>query len=270
MDGASADMVFTDPPYNVDYEGGNGLKIQNDKMENDAFYQFLFEAYKNMINHTKEGGGIYVCHADSEGLNFRKAMIDAGWLLKQCLVWVKNSLVMGRQDYHWRHEPILYGWKPGAAHNWFGDRKQTTVKEVPRDISISKQEDGKYLITFLDGLRDISFKVDNYEIIEPGDDTVWRIDKPKKNDVHPTMKPIELCANAIRNSSARGQIVLDLFGGSGSTLITSEQLKRRCYMMEFDSVYSDVIVERYIELKEGDSDVFLLRDGKQYHYSDLI
>lgn len=204
MDGNKADMVFTDPPYNVDYTGKtkDALTIQNDHMDNDTFYQFLSSAYTSMFDATNEGGAIYVCHADSEGLNFRKGMIDTGWLLKQCIIWVKNNIVLGRQDYHWKHEPILYGWKPGASHRWNGDRKQSTV---------------------------------------------WEFDKPLRNADHPTMKPIGIPARAIQNSSKEGNIILDVFGGSGSTLLAAEQTDRICYTSELDPKYCDVIVKRYEE-----------------------
>lgn len=205
MDGQLASMVFTDPPYNVDYEGKTeeSLKIMNDKMDDNQFYQFLFDLYSSMINATEEGGAIYVCHADSEGANFRRAMTDAGWLLKQCIVWVKNQIVIGRQDYQWQHEPILYGWKPGAPHKWNGDRKQSTV---------------------------------------------WFFDKPQRNGEHPTMKPVPLVAKAIQNSSKKGEIVLDVCGGSGTTLIAAEQTERICYMSEMDPKYCDVIKKRYEKL----------------------
>lgn len=202
MDGTEANMIFTDPPYNVDYVGKtkNSLTIKNDKMDGSKFYQFLFDALTNMFNVTTPGGAIYVCHADSEGKNFRTAMTDAGWFLKQCLIWVKNSMVMGRQDYQWKHEPILYGWKPGAPHKWFGGRANTTV---------------------------------------------WNFDKPLKNAEHPTMKPIGISAKAISNSSRRGDVILDLFCGSGSTLMAAEQLGRTCFGMELDPLYCDVIVKRW-------------------------
>jgi DNA modification methylase len=204
MNGEFASMVFTDPPYNVDYVGKtkDALKIKNDKMGNQQFYQFLLDSFSNMFAVTQPGGGIYICHADSEGINFRSAMVDSGWNLKQCIVWVKNTIVMGRQDYHWQHEPILYGWKPGQAHQWMGDRKQSTV---------------------------------------------WEFDKPSRNGDHPTMKPLGIPARGIKNSSKVGGVVLDLFLGSGSTLIACEQTGRICYGMELDPKYCDVIVRRYEE-----------------------
>lgn len=195
-----ADLIFTDPPYNVDYEGGNGLKIQNDSMNDESFFQFLMCAFSNMLLVSKPGSAIYVCHADSEGANFRLSMKKSGWLLKQCLIWVKSSLVMGRQDYHWQHEPILYGWAPGASHNWYADRKQTTV---------------------------------------------WHFDKPRKNGEHPTMKPVELIEQAAINSSKQNDVVLDLFGGSGTTLIACERTGRQARLMELDPKYCDVIIERW-------------------------
>lgn len=204
MNGKLANMVFTDPPYNVDYVGKtkDALKIKNDKMGNQQFYQFLLDSFSNMYAVTHPGGGIYICHADSEGINFRTAMVDAGWNLKQCIIWVKNTIVMGRQDYHWQHEPILYGWKPGQAHQWMGDRKQSTV---------------------------------------------WEFDKPSRNVDHPTMKPLGILARGIKNSSKIEGIVLDLFLGSGSTLIAAEQTGRICYGIELDPKYCDVIVRRWEE-----------------------
>lgn len=249
MGGKQADMIFTDPPYNVDYEGSNGKKIKNDNMEDSAFYQFLYDAFVAMYTVLKEGGPIYVCHADSEGLNFRKAFKDAGFLMKQCLIWVKNSLVLGRQDYHWKHEPILYGWKPGAAHAWYGGRKQDTVVEEDVDLVIQKEGD-HFVLSFSNGIKSVMVKVPSYEIVFSGDDsdsTTWRIEKPKKNADHPTMKPIALCARAIQNSSKPGELVLDPFGGSGSTLIACEQTGRTCFTMEFDPIYCDVILRRFEE-----------------------
>jgi DNA modification methylase len=217
LDGNLVDMVFTDPPYNVDYEGTAG-KIKNDKMEDDTFYLFLYDAFQNMFDHTKPGGAIYVCHADTEGLNFRNAFKNAGYKLAECLIWVKNALVLGRQDYHWRHEPILYGWKEGAAHYFVDDRTQ---------------------------------------------DTIWEYNKPKRNEEHPTMKPLELVGKAISNSSRRHESILDLFGGSGSTMIASDQLDRKSYLMELDEKFVDVIVKRYIKHKESCDKCYLIRNGKR-------
>lgn len=216
MDGKLADMVFTDPPYNVNYEGSDGQSIQNDDMGDEEFHSFLLLVFKNLIDSIKEGAPTYVCHADSEGLNFRSAFKEAGFKLAQCLVWIKNSFTIGRQDYQWQHEPILYGWKPGAGHYFVDDRSQATA---------------------------------------------WFYDKPKKNDLHPTMKPLELVGQAINNSSLVGQLVLDLFGGSGSTLIASYKSKRTCYSMELDEKYADVIVKRYIKNKGSYENCYLVRDG---------
>lgn len=202
MNNEKADFILTDPPYNVDYEGktAEALKIQNDHMENNKFYEFLESAFKNMYDAIKDGGSIYVFHADTEGLNFRNAFLNAGFKLAQCLVWVKNTFVMGRQDYQWRHEPILYGWKEGAGHYFINDRKQSTVLEF---------------------------------------------DKPTRNAEHPTMKPVDLLVYLIKNSCKQDELILDLFGGSGSTLIAAEQIQRRCYLMELDPKYCDVIVKRW-------------------------
>jgi DNA modification methylase len=202
MDGQLADLVFTDPPYNVDYTGGTkrALKISNDHMADVAFYQFLFDSMTSAFLAARPGAAIYVCHADTEGLNFRRAFVDSGWDHKQVIVWVKQHFVMGRQDYHWRHEPILYGWKPGAAHTWYGDRTQSTV---------------------------------------------WEFDRPMRSVDHPTTKPVTLIEYAIRNSSAAGALVLDLFGGSGSTLVAAEKSERRAHVCEIDPVYVDVIWRRY-------------------------
>lgn len=205
MNNEIADLIVSDPPYNVNYEGAtkDKLKIENDNMSNDEFYQFLETAFINMFDSIKEGGSIYVFHADTEGLNFRKAFINAGFKLAQCLVWVKNTFVMGRQDYQWGHEPILYGWKEGASHYFTESRKESTILEF---------------------------------------------EKPSKNAEHPTMKPIDLLVYLIKNSSKEDELILDLFGGSGSTLIAAEQTKRKCYAMELDAKYCDVIVKRWENL----------------------
>jgi DNA modification methylase len=223
VDGKQVDMIFTDPPYNVDYEGTAG-KIKNDKMEDNSFYLFLYDAFYNMFQNVKAGGAIYVCHADTEGLNFRNAFKNAGFKLAECLIWVKNALVLGRQDYHWRHEPILYGWKEGAAHYFVDDRSQ---------------------------------------------DTIWEYNKPRKNEEHPTMKPLELVGKAISNSSRRHETILDLFGGSGSTMIASDQLDRKSCLMELDERFVDVIVKRYIKHKETNDKCYLIRNGKRSKLSSF-
>ena len=205
MNSQEADMLLTDPPYNVDYEGktSEALKIENDNMSETEFYNFLLDSFKNIFDSIKYGGSAYVFHADTEGLNFRNAFKSCGFKLAQCLVWVKNTFVMGRQDYQWRHEPILYGWKPGAGHYFVNNRKQSTVLEF---------------------------------------------DKPSRNAEHPTMKPVDLLVYLIKNSSKENDLILDLFGGSGSTLIAAEQTQRRCYTMELDPKYCDVIIKRWENL----------------------
>ncbi len=224
MDGNKADMIFTDPPYNIAYEGGSKKRerIKNDKM-ND-FYPFLLNVYTNLMEYSKAGSSIYVTHADSERINFTKAFIDAGFYLSSVIIWVKNNATFGRQDYKWRHEPILYGWNSKGSHRYYGEMTE---------------------------------------------DTVWEIKRPSVSIEHPTMKPIELIVRALKNSSVKDNIVLDVFGGSGSTLIACEQLNRICYMMELDEKYVDVIVNRYIKFKESDEDVFLIRDGVQIPYKEV-
>ncbi|WP_067936370.1 site-specific DNA-methyltransferase [Alicyclobacillus kakegawensis] len=251
MSGHKAQMVFTDPPYNVDYTGKtkDALKIQNDKMDDREFYEFLRAAFRNAYEVTVQGGAIYIAHADSQGHNFRLAMVDSGWLMKQCIVWVKNSMVLSRQDYQWRHEPILYGWKPGAAHSWYGGRKQTTVIESPEGLEITEDERG-VIITVSSGLETVMLRVPSYEVLYSGADegtTVWRFEKPVKSREHPTMKPIPLVARAIQNSSKKGEIVLDMFLGSGTTLMASEQTGRVCYGLELDPKFCDVIIRRWEE-----------------------
>ena len=203
MNGNKVDLLITDPPYNVNYEGGNGLKIKNDNMDNDNFRKFLTDAFSTADSVMKEGAVFYIWHADSEGYNFRGACFDNNWKVRQCLIWNKNSMVMGRQDYHWKHEPCLYGWKDGASHLWASDRKQTTILDF---------------------------------------------DKPTKNAEHPTMKPVKLFDYQIKNNTKKDDIVLDLFGGSGTTLIACEQNGRISYNMELDPKYVDVIIDRWEEL----------------------
>ena len=193
MDGLHANLVVTDPPYNVAYESADGKKIQNDSMADETFYAFLLAAFRNMAAHLAEGGSAYVFHADTEGLNFRRAFREAGFHISGVCVWVKNSLVLGRSPYQWQHEPVLYGWLPNGKHKWFSDRKQSTV---------------------------------------------WKFDKPRRSKDHPTMKPIPLLAYPIKNSSAPNGVVMDLFGGSGSTLMACEETDRICRTMELDPRYA--------------------------------
>lgn len=228
MDGQMARMMLTDPPYNVNYEGTAG-KIENDNMSDDNFYEFLCAAFTQMYENAEQGCPIYVFHSDSEGLNFRKAYKEAGFKLAECLVWVKNALVMGRQDYQWRHEPILYGWKEGAGHHWYGARNKTTVFDDTADIDKMKKEDMSTLL---------------HEIMD-APSTILYENKPTINDLHPTMKPLKLCGKIISNSSEAGDIILDSFAGSGSTMMAAEQLGRSCYTMEFDPKYVDVIIKRW-------------------------
>lgn len=223
MDGKLANLVVTDPPYNVNYEGSAG-KIKNDNMENGAFYDFLLSAFQNTEAAMAQDASIYVFHADTEGLNFRKAFSEAGFYLSGCCIWKKQSLVLGRSPYQWQHEPVLFGWKKKGKHLWYSDRKQTTI---------------------------------------------WEFEKPKKNGEHPTMKPVALIAYPILNSSLTNCIVLDPFGGSGSTLIACEQTDRICHAIELDEKYCDVIVNRFAS-EVGNSDgVFLIRDGVEYKYRDV-
>lgn len=217
MGGERADLLLTDPPYNVAYEGKtkDRLTIENDQMNNDKFREFLVDAFRNADAVMKNGAVFYIWHADSEGYNFRGACFDVGWKVRQCLIWNKNSMVLGRQDYHWKHEPCLYGWKDGAGHNWYSDRKQTTILDF---------------------------------------------DRPTRNAEHPTMKPIPLFTYQIKNNSKQKDVVLDLFGGSGTTLMACEQLNRKCCMMEYDPKYVDVIIDRW-EQFTGNKAV-LLHDEK--------
>ena len=241
------DLVVTDPPYNVNYQGSNGLKIMNDKMEVSDFYQFLYDFYTALGAYTKAGGAWYVWHADSEGLNFRMAMKNAGIMVKQCLIWVKNSMVMGRQDYQWKHEPCLYGWKEGAAHYFTDDRTKTTV--IEDKIEPKKLNKAQLL------------KIVQEMMADDAKTTVLRADKPLRNDVHPTMKPILLLAPLIQNSSRLGEIVGDGFLGSGSTMVAAHQLNRKCYGMELDPKYCQVIVDRMIKL---DPSLEVKRNGEPY------
>ncbi len=234
VDGQQVDMVWTDPPYNVDYVGktADALKIQNDKMGDNQFADFLTDLFSAAYQWTKAGSPIYVAHADTEGVNFRNSLIASGFLFKQCLVWVKHTFALGRQDYNWQHEPILYGWKPGHAHKWYGEfNKSTAIDDQPDFKTMEKAS----LVNYC---RELHNQLNT---------SVIREDKPSRSSEHPTMKPVRLITHMLRNSSTRHDRVLDLCGGSGSTLIACEKLKRQARVMEIDPAYCDVIIKRWQE-----------------------
>ncbi|MFR7820220.1 site-specific DNA-methyltransferase, partial [Candidatus Pseudoruminococcus sp.] len=215
MSGTKANLILTDPPYGVSFRSSSGLTIQNDSMKNEEFYNFLLSAFQCMVEHLESGGAAYVFHADTEGLNFRRAFVDAGLHLAGCCIWVKDSLVLGRSDYQWQHEPVLYGFLQNGKHKWYSDRKQTTI---------------------------------------------WNFAKPKRNADHPTSKPLDLLSYPIGNSTQENAVVIDTFGGSGSTLMTCEKMNRICCTMELDEKYASVILRRYVE-DTGDADgVYVIRN----------
>lgn len=224
MEGKLANLILTDPPYGIDYQGTAG-KIKNDKFDSDEiFYQFLRDAFVAMANYLASDGAVYVFHADSKGLTFRKAFDDAGFKLSGCCIWAKNTFTLGRSDYQWCHEPCLYGWKKTGKHNWYGDRKQSTI---------------------------------------------WNCDKPSRSENHPTMKPVPLLAMPMKNSTQTNGVVLDPFGGSGSSLICAERLNRTAYLMELDEKFVDVIVNRYVESVGSADGVFVQRDGVAIPYAEV-
>ncbi|CDX03443.1 Adenine-specific methyltransferase [Desulfitobacterium hafniense] len=224
-DGRKVNLVVTDLPYGVSYVGGTGLTIKNDNLKGEEFYNFILASFKNMAENMAAGSSIYVFHADTEGLNFRKAFIDAGFHLSGVCIWKKNSLVLGRSPYNWMHEPVLFGFKKGAAHKWYAGRSETTV---------------------------------------------WEYDKPKRNENHPTEKPLGLLAYPIKNSSQVNGLVLDTFLGSGSTMLACEQTDRICYGMDLDTKYASVALRRYVEFIGSDEGVFVERDGAKIPYADLV
>ena len=225
MDGKRANLIVTDPPYGVSFKSSSGLTIKNDSMKDDEFYNFLYKSFANMVAHTESGGSAYVFHADTEGLTFRKAFIDAGFHLAGVCIWAKNSLVLGRSDYQWQHEPVLYGFLQNGKHRWYSDRKQTTI---------------------------------------------WNFNKPKRNENHPTSKPLDLLSYPIRNSSQENAIVIDTFGGSGSTLMACEETNRICYTMELDEKYASVILRRYVEGTDNADGVYVIRGCVKIPYADLV
>jgi len=218
MNGKKANLCITDPPYGCDYSGGTGMKIMNDTLKGQAFYEFLLSAMKNIHEHLADGGALYVFHSDAEKVNFFNAVVDAGFHYSTTCIWVKNALVIGRMDYQMRHEPIIYAFKDTARHKFYGDRKQTTI---------------------------------------------WEFDRPTKSKLHPTMKSLPLIAYPMKNSSQENGIVVDLFGGSGSTLMAAEQLNRTACLMEIDPKYASAIVRRYAANNGGVEDVFIIRNGQK-------
>lgn len=225
MNGKKANLILTDPPYGVSFQSSDGLSIQNDSIKGEEFYQFLLASMQNMVSVLEPGGAAYVFHADTEGLNFRRAFVDAGLHLAGCCIWVKNSLVLGRSDYQWQHEPVLYGFLKNGKHSWYSDRKQTTI---------------------------------------------WNFDKPKRNKNHPTSKPLDLLAYPIGNSTQANAIVLDTFGGSGSTLMACEQTNRICCTMELDEKYASVILRRYVEDGGNPDEIYVERNGQKLMFADLV
>ncbi|WP_188110382.1 DNA modification methylase [Streptococcus sp. 9903] len=235
IDGAVIDLYVTDPPYNVAYQGGTdeAMTIMNDSMDDVSFRQFLRDAFAVANNHLKPGGAFYIWHADSEGLNFRAAVKETGWLLKQSIIWVKNAIVLGRQDYQWKHEPCLYGWKDGASHYFVDNRSLATV--IEEDEENLKEMTKSELISYIKTMQDTS------------PTTVFYEDKPVRNDIHPTMKPLKLIARCVLNSSKKGDKILDSFNGGGSTLMVCERSERVCYAMELDPVYVERTIKRWEE-----------------------
>lgn len=225
MEDKKANLILTDPPYGVSFCSSAGLKIQNDSLKNEDFYNFLLKAFKNMVTHVEAGASAYIFHADTEGLNFRTAFVDAGFHLAGCCIWKKDSLVLGRSDYQWQHEPVLYGFLKNGKHNWYSDRKQTTI---------------------------------------------WEFAKPKRSENHPTSKPLDLLSYPIKNSSQENAIVIDTFGGSGSTLMACELTNRICYTMELDEKYASVILKRYVENGGNPEGVYCIRNGEKVMYDDVV
>ena len=224
MDGKKANVCITDPPYACNYTGGTGMKILNDNLKGEEFYQFLLSAFKNAYENLADGAAIYIFHSDAEKVNFYNAVVAAGFHYSTTCIWVKQSLVLGRFDYQMRHEPVIYAFKDTVKHKFYGDRKQTTV---------------------------------------------WEFDRPSKSKLHPTTKPLPLIAYPMKNSSLVNSIVLDLFGGSGSTLMAAEQMDRTAYLMELDPAYASAIVRRFVAYRGHTEDVHIIRDGQKLPCSEV-
>lgn len=228
MNNEEADLLLTDPPYNINVSNSKGMKIENDNLEKEKFIEFITNCLSNAKENMKEGAVFYIWYADTSALEFYTALKNVDLQIRENLIWVKNKFILGRSDYHWRHEPCLYGWKDGKAHYYVNNRKQSTVIDDSIDLNLmSIDEIKEYIQSLID------------------DSTIFYENKPEKDDLHPTMKPIKLIGKMIKNSSLPNQLVLDLFGGSGSTLIACEQLQRKCFMMEYDPKYCDVIIKRW-------------------------
>lgn len=236
-----ADIMFTDPPYNVAYNSKLAGSIKNDDMGNDEFKKFLLGFYTCAFNVMKPGASAYIFHADTEGLNFRAAFTEAGFKLSGCLIWQKDSLVLGRSDFQWQHEPCLYGWKPGASHRWFGGRKETTIIKYGNKSPIRKREDGNWVVEVGDSILVVSGDAR----IEEFPSSVIFHEKPRRSENHPTMKPVTLVEKFLRFSARASDIVIDAFGGSGSTLIAAERSGMKARLMELDDKYVDVIINRW-------------------------
>jgi len=234
------DVCWTDPPYNVAYKAAAG-EIANDDLSDGDFADFLLAAYACMFSALKPGGAIYVAHADTEGLNFRGMFAKAGFKISGCLIWCKDSLVLGRSDYQWQHEPILYGWRPGSAHRWFGGRKLTTLQKLGDGSPFEQNADGSWTIRIGDRCLVIQDGAQVSEVVP----SVINESRPKRNDVHPTMKPVALIERMLKNSARPGDLVLDPFGGSGSTLVAADRMGMSARLIELDPGYADVIIRRW-------------------------
>lgn len=271
VNGEQMDLCLTDPPYNVDYGSKadainkygyafSDRRIKNDYMPELQFLQFLDEAFANLATVLKEGGGFYIFHASITQLEFEQALRQNNMKSRQQLIWIKNAIVLGRQDYQWRHEPCLYGWKEGAAHYFTKNRTNDTIFTTEVDIDKMK-------------LKELRAFVHNLLAAEEIPKTTIYIDKPTRSEAHPTMKPITLLGQLITNSTRRGENIIDQFGGSGSTLIAAEQLERRAFLMELDEKFVDVIVKRYknqLTINESDKTITLIRGGKTYTYDEIM
>ena len=263
MQGELADVCVTDPPYNVAYESKLAGSIKNDNMGDAEFRKMLRGWYDTMFAVMKPGAPIYVAHADTEGLNFRAEFRAAGFKLSGCLIWRKQSLVLGRSDYQWQHEPILYGWKPGAAHRWYGGRKRTTVIEYGENGPVRRLEDGRWAIT----VGDTVLIVDGQATIEEAPGSVIYHDKPSRSELHPTTKPVGLWEKLMKPSSRPGDVVIDWFSGSGTTMIAADRMGLIARVSEIDPKFVDVAVRRW-EMLTGRSAVHAVtgepfpRDGE--------